>query len=253
MSPLPSAAQGSHSRAAGRVPAARDPASDDAAGHLIAADAEELLVSLGFLLVPGPPADRGPAYLLVAVRPRPTLSHFDPERIVLWQRESSGACRTTLEWPLVCPSPEYAWGTIDIIDRLGAMNRFASFGGSVSVSRDHDVSAVLFRSDAPILSAGGHSGPADPLGIDATAFFAILRAAAGADSHIGALINGCSSVALYSAFVERMLGVVAARLNGPGGARLSSLLHQERGRLQRDATTDQREGENLATLIWPVR
>ncbi len=49
-------------------------------------DCESLLADVGFLLVPGAPTPGGNAYLLVALRPKPTRAHFDPERIELWMR-----------------------------------------------------------------------------------------------------------------------------------------------------------------------
>src|SRR3954453_18929160 len=68
--------------------------------------ATELLASLGFLLVPGPPTDRGPAYLLVGVRRQPTLRHFDPQRIELW---AEGPAHVTLEWPVDQLTCRYSW------------------------------------------------------------------------------------------------------------------------------------------------
>ena len=40
-----------------------------------------LLANLGFLAGSDLPARPGPAYLLVALRPAPTLHHYDPERV----------------------------------------------------------------------------------------------------------------------------------------------------------------------------
>jgi hypothetical protein len=253
MARLPFAAQGSRSRAADEEEAARDHAPPGSVAHLDSADAEQLLDSVGFLLVPGAPLDRSPAYLLVAVRPQPTLSHFDPERVVLWASGTKGPAQTVLEWPLVPPEPHYAWGTIEVIDRLGAVNRFASFGGDVSVAKDGDLGAVLFRSDAPIFAAGGHSGAADPLGADAAAFFGVLRATAGNEPRVGDLIHGCSPIALYAAFLERRIAVCeGAQIEGLGTPRLASLLRQERCRLQRENVADQLQGERLAALIRQI-
>src|SRR6476620_3392276 len=132
---LPSAARGSGSQAAGQSLVARDPSRPEGGAHLGGTDAQELLQSIGFLLVPGPPFDRGPAYLLVAVRTRPTLEHFDPERLVLWTSGTMAPEQIVLEWPLAQAAPSYEWGRIDVIDRFGAMNRFASFGGALNVAR----------------------------------------------------------------------------------------------------------------------
>ena len=252
MSGLPSNTRSSLPPLAGEEETS-DHASNLDAQYLDAADAQELLESVGFLLVPGPPLDRGPAYLLVAVRPQPTLSHFDPERVVLWDTGAKQSVQTVLEWPLTTPDPRYTWGGIDIIDRIGAINRFASFGGIVSIAKDRDVGAVLFRSDAPILSVGGHSGPADPLGVDVTAFFGILRAAAGNEPRTRAMVEDCSPIALYAAFLARRIGISeAAQIDGRGVSRLTSLMRQERCRLQREAPAEQQKGERLAALIKPI-
>ena len=252
MARAPSAAMSRTAQAAVQEAAARQPV-PLTSPQLDSADAEELLVSLGFLLVPGPPLDRGPAYLLVAVRPTPTLSHFDPERIAMWVNSPKGASQIVLEWPLQPPDPQYVWGTIDIIDRLGEINKFASFGGVVSVARDRDLHAVLFRSNAPILSAGGHSGPADPLGADVAAFFGVLRAAAGSDRHLGDVIWGSSPVVLYAAFLARSLAVHrAARVGNPANSRYEALLRKELCRLEREAGPELLSGEQLATVTTPL-
>lgn len=247
---LPSAVPGNRSQAAGNKPAACPHRGGLEASSVSASDAGQLLTSVGFLLVPGPPFDRGPAYLMVALRTSPTLSHFDPERIELWTPERRNASQVVLEWPLRTSSARYSWGTIAVIDRLGAVNRFASFGGLLSTVRDRDIDAALFRSDAPILAAGGHSGPADPLGTSAAAFFGILRASAGNDQGLGEMIHAASPNTLYAAFLARSLAVHEAR-HGQDTmrSRLLSLLRQERCRLGRDAIDDQRRGESLAALI----
>jgi hypothetical protein len=209
-----------------------------------------LLVSLGFLLVPGPPLDRPPAYLLVALRPRPTLAHFDPERVTFWSRMEGGTDSTSLEWPLSRLAASYSWGAIEVVDRVGASNRFASFGGSVNVALDHDVHAVLFRSDAPILCAGGHSGPADPLADEIVAFFGILRAAAGNSPHLLAQIQACSPLALYGAFLARSIDARCnARLMSRMDVSLASLLRQEERRLDCQAPLDLQQGRLLDGLL----
>ena len=42
------------------------------------------LADLGFLAGPDLPDRPGPGYLLVALRARPTLRHYDPERVEFW-------------------------------------------------------------------------------------------------------------------------------------------------------------------------
>jgi hypothetical protein len=211
--------------------------------------AQALLVDLGFLLVPGPPLDRGAAYLMVALRPHPTKAHFDPERIEYWTLDEGRAQPTELTWPMSVAGPRYSWGAIRIIDRIAATNTFASFGGNVTVSRDLDVQAVLFRSEAPILSLGGHSGPADPLGANVGGFFAVLRAAAGHEP-VKHLADSLSPAALYSAFVARTLETFrnpeAAATVSP---HLVSVFRSEQCRLRTELAADEAAGRDLAAKL----
>jgi hypothetical protein len=236
-------------RAAGPAPAARPPyAQSIQSGH-----AQTLLTDLGFLLVPGPPLDRGAAYLLVALRPRPSETHFDPERIEYWATDQGRADLTRLEWPMSPCHTEYAWGVIRIVDRIAAANGFVSFGGTLTVSRDRDLHAALFRSHAPILALGGHSGPADPLAANIAGFFARLLAAAIPGTRLAREAAATSPVALYAAFVWGALGsyhgVTAADIVSP---RLLSLLRSERRRLQAESSADEYVGRMLAAELSAV-
>jgi hypothetical protein len=212
--------------------------------------AHRLLSDLCFLLVPGAPFDRGPSYLLVALRPRPTRSHFDPERIEFWQLEAGRAEAVELEWPMHGLDRRFGWGPIRIVDRVAAANQFVSFGGRLTVSRDGQVHAALFRSDAPILAAAGHSGPADPLAANISAYFARLRAAAGADPVFGAACDAADPLTLYAAFLAhaRTLYIrpTAAEAVSP---RLLSILRSEACRLQREVPSNVLVGDELAARL----
>jgi hypothetical protein len=236
-----------HVRAAGTPSAARRDGSIDS-GH-----AHVLLANLGFLFVPGPPLDHGAAYLLVAFRKRPTLEHFDPEVIEYWARDANNGIARPAELRWASPPFEarFAWGTIKVIDRIGASNTFVTFGGDVAVSRDQDVHAALFNSEAPILSLGGHSGPADPLGAIVAGFLASLRGAAGYDSPVRALADDLSPTCLYAAFVCAALD----NYQHPSAAdyvsaHLVSVLRSERHRLDQSHAQMLREGQQLADLIY---
>ena len=209
-----------------------------------------LLANLGFLLVPGPPLDHGAAYLLVAIRPKPTLDHFDPECIEYWAVADGRTEPAEVVWPMPATDGQFSWGPIRITDRVGAANTFVSFGGSLSVSRDAGVHAALFRSDAPILSLGGHSGPRDPLSIQVASFMARLRAAAGYDSPVRELAESLEPVALYAAFVAHAIEVY----RNPNAAEnvsphLVSLLRSERHRLEADSLAVLQAGNKLADLV----
>jgi len=234
-----------HERAAGLEPAAQPGVQtlDTSIAHV-------LLANLGFLLVPGPPLDHGVAYLLVAVRAKPTLAHFDPERIDYWALDDGHAAAAEITWPMPKIDSRFSWGTITIADRLGAQNRFVSFGGRLAVSRDRGVHAALFRSDAPILSLGGHSGPADALASQVAGYMARLRGAGGYDSPVNALAENLSPVALYAGFVLRAVEIYghqdAAETVSP---HLISLLRSECHRLESDRPAEVFAGQELAELL----
>ena len=151
-------------------------------GGLEVADAKHLLASLGFLLVPGPPQARGPAYLLIALRhTQPTLSHFDPERIALWTSTAPGRPRSISngrsDSTQAAIHGEPSKSSIGWAQRTGLLRSAARSQSLVVVTCTPSCCAA----DAPILSAGGHSDPADPVGTSVGAFFGVLRASAGDD------------------------------------------------------------------------
>lgn len=191
------------------------PATHRRAG-LAVADAPELLSDVGYLLVHGSPFEHGPAYLLVAIRPRPTRAHFDPERIEYWSRESGLAEKATLELPVSSPCAGYSWGVIKVIDRVAAVNRFVSFGGSLNVVRDGGLHAALFRSDAPILALSGRGEAGDPLATSVVGFFARLSAACGADAALARAVSGMEPMAVYAAYLARALELYGGHLAAQG-------------------------------------
>lgn len=165
----------------------------------------ELLSQLGFLHVPGSPLVAGHAYLFVAIRRRPTLRHFDPQRAEFWLTQQQRGKRQSIDWWTRDTEMDYAWGGIRIADRLGVSNDYVSFGGQLSVERVNDVKVAVFRSAAPILAAGGHSQDCDPLAHVVAGFLARLRAVAGRGLKQEAVLASLSPVALYSAFVADCL------------------------------------------------
>jgi hypothetical protein len=224
---------------------------EDGAASVDSVSAHVLLANLGFLLVPGPPLDHGAAYLLVAVRPRPTFLHFDPERIDYWAVDRGLSVPARMVWPLPKLNSEFSWGVISVADRLGALNQFVSFGGNLAISRDHDLHAALFRSEAPILSMAGRSGPADPLTNHVCGFLARLRAASGYDSPVKKLAEASSPAARYSAFVasaiDRYRHPDAEESTSP---HLIALLRAELHRLESDSGGDFEQGLELAELLF---
>jgi hypothetical protein len=238
------AAPGAAERAAGGEPAARA-----ASAGLDTQDAHELLSDLGFLLVHGRPLEQGASYLLVAIRPKPTLVHFDPERIEYWAAADAQAEELEIVWPVRSASRQYTAGSIRVVDRVGASNSFISFGGELSLSRDGDVGAALFRSSAPILALHGRSGPADPMAANMYAFVAVLRGAQDNDRDLARAIYSATPRTLYGAFIERTLRVYRAAPPRIAEARLASLLRMERNQLEAEAPTEMSAGRELAARL----
>lgn len=210
-----------------RRPAGDGPAARRQPG-LAASDAPELLSDVGYLLVHGSPFEHGPAYLLVALRPRPTRAHFDPERIEYWSCDSGLAEKATLELPMGPSGARYSWGVIKVIDRVGAVNRFVSFGGALNVVHDGGLHAALFRSDAPILALSGRGEAGDPLASSVVGFFARLSAACGADPGLARAVSGMDPMAVYAAFLARALELYGGHLAAQGlSPRVLALMRSE--------------------------
>jgi hypothetical protein len=212
--------------------------------------APELLSDIGYLLVHGSPFERGPAYLLVAIRPRPTRTHFDPERIEYWSAGSGPAQQTELGWPIVVPPPAYSWGTIKVIDRVAAVNRFVSFGGSLSVVHDGALGAALFRSDAPILAVSGRGEAGDPLAASVLGFFARLAAACGADCALARDVSAMDPLVIYGAYLVRALALYSGQHTAPTAPpRLQTVLRSELSRLGHDWGSSAAAGDALVRRL----
>jgi hypothetical protein len=191
-------------------------------------DAPDLLDDIGYLLVHGSPFERRAAYLLIAIRPRPTRAHFDPDRIEYWSAGRQAAEQASLEWPMSVPPANYSWGTIKVIDRVAAINQFVSFGGSLSVTHDGTLSAALFRSDAPILALGGRGDAGDPLAASVAGFFARLRAACGRDAAFAREVSAMEPLGIYAGYLVRTLELYAGHLARPTlSARMHAVLRSE--------------------------
>ena len=83
----------------------------------------------GFLAHSDLPDGPGPAFLLVALRPAPTLQHYDPEAVDYWVTEDGRGSRRTLTHDVSLPrSEDFSWGMIRLVDRLGVSNEYLTFG-----------------------------------------------------------------------------------------------------------------------------
>jgi hypothetical protein len=157
----------------------------------------------GFLAHPDLPDGPGPAFLLVALRAAPTDDHFDPESVDYWVTQEGRGERRTLTYDSPMPLSEpYAWGTIRLADRFGAVNDYLSFGGRLDAALVDDVVLAAFTSAVPILRRGGHSQAWDA-GADAIgAFFGRLRIAVDLAPEFEAALDEAGPMARYAAFVR---------------------------------------------------
>lgn len=221
--------------------AVEDPALDP----LVGAD---LLADLGFLHVPGPPVDVPPAYLFVALRPRPTMRHFDPERIDYWSLANGRGVRASIDRSVRAGNDQpFEWGGIDVVDRKGVTNQFVAFGGLLRTKRVGDVLVAVFSSAAPIAARGGHSQGWDPLAGEMVAFVARLRAMAGTSRDFECELGCADPLSAYSAFIADSLARHVS-LHGEvvGDAQTMELLRRERGRLRSTEKEKWAAGQILA-------
>jgi hypothetical protein len=228
-------------------------ARDDAGGATVR-EAAAALRSWGFLARPDFPDRPGPSQLLVAIRARPTLAHYDPERIEYWLtvegrgRPASLGIASRTPW-----TREYAWGTIRLADRLGVTNEYLSFGGSLAVDRIDDALVAVFTSPAPILRRGGHSQGWDAGAAELGAWFARLLIAVDYAPGFEAVLAGASPLARFAGFVTE----VAERFRGSATLRATNeplwhLVSAEERHLRRAQPDVLDAGRELVYLARPA-
>jgi len=165
--------------------------------------AAALLADWGFLARPDLPDRAGPAYLLVALRDRPTLRHYDPEAIHYWTAvDGRGESRRIDRYTRLPLAGAFSWGRISLVDRLGVTNEYLAFGGQVRGDDVDGASIVVFESSAPILRRGGHSQGWDRGGEEVGAFFGRFLLAVDIVAGFEALAADASPDTIYAAFVK---------------------------------------------------
>jgi hypothetical protein len=157
----------------------------------------------GFLAYPDLPDGPGPAFLLVAIRPAPTLQHYDPEAVDYWVTEDGRGSRRTLTHDTSMPrSEEFSWGLIRLVDRLGVSNEYLTFGGHLDAALIDDLVVAAFASPAPLLRRGGHSQGWDE-GADAIGgFFARMMVAVDFRPGFEQSFAAAEPLTRYAAFVR---------------------------------------------------
>jgi len=165
------------------------------------------LANLGFELVePDRVAGNDASHLLVALRPSPTLQHFDPEGIDCWTCEAGRGKSAKLDRESHYPiSSDYSWGLISLTDRLGVANQFLSFGGALRAQMTPEATVLVeFSSHAPILRGSGHSQSIDPVAAEVGAFFARIKVPIDFVPGAEALVSKASPLTLYCAFIQHV-------------------------------------------------
>lgn len=211
-----------------------------------------LLAELGFSLVNGDdPTEPGGANLLVALRPRPTLAHFDPELARFWRFDGRRGAQVELTRTSRVPAAAFSWGRIEIVDRLAVENQFIGFGGELRVADTADGTRLLqFHSPTPIFRWAGHSQGVDPMTDEVGAFFGRLMAPIDFQEGAETLVGQAGPAALYAAFVQDAWRRFAATAHQrEAEPELAAWARREGHRLERDAPAADAAGRALRTAL----
>lgn len=211
------------------------------------------LEDLGFLLLDPdrPGAVPGPR-LVVALRDRPTLAHFDPEYVSYWVLHEGRGTRVSFDRDSPVPFEEpFSWGHLHVVDRIPVHNRFLSFGGTFRAAAvDPRLTVLEFSSPAPMARWAGHSQGTDSFGTAMGAFFARLRLPVDYQPDAERRIGEASPTALYAAFLHQMSTLLHRGHDALAAARprLTPFVDHERARIRRD--DPEAWGQGVALLEW---
>ncbi len=162
------------------------------------------MAHLGFLLETPSPERPGEARLLVAFRDHPTLEHFDPEVVTYW-RTGEDRRGHLADLTLETRTPlraEFSWGRIEVVDRLGIENVFATLGGELLMDQVRvGLAIAVFTSPGPILRLGGHSQDVDRVALELGAFFGRIMVPIDFEPGVEQAISAATPLERYAAFV----------------------------------------------------
>ena len=190
----------------------------------------------GFLAYPDLPDGPGPAFLLVALRPQPTMRHYDPEAVEYWVMDGGrGERRTLSSWAHMPRSEEFSWGMIRLVDRLGISNEYLTFGGHLDAALIDHVVVAAFASPVPLLRRGGHSQVWD-VGADAIGgFFGRMMVAVDFKPGFETLFGDATPLMRYAAFVRDAHQRLRSQRSAAPDDDFRRLLEHEATRLQATA------------------
>lgn len=215
--------------------------------HLDPASVAPALADLGFIASSDPPDRPGPAYLLVAIREKPTLLHYDPESIDYWVSESGrGTARTLTRETRLPIETDFSWGLIRIVDRLLVTNAYLAFGGRLSAAVVDGAVVSVFTSPAPLLRRGGHSQGWDQGADSVGAFFSRFLLAVDYAPGFEARVARADPLTRYAAYlVDGLTRYRASPLLRAEQPELWALLQAEERRLRASHASEWTAGEAL--------
>ena len=185
------------------TPGAEEPRETRPAIGLRATEVAGQVDRWGFVAYPDLPDGPGPAFLLVALRPAPTLQHYDPEAVDYWVAVDGRGSRRTLTQDTPMPrSEDFSWGLIRLVDRLGVSNEYLTFGGHLDAALIDEVVVAAFASPAPLLRRGGHSQGWDDGADSIGAFFARMMVAVDFRPGFEGSFAAAEPLTRYAAFVR---------------------------------------------------
>jgi hypothetical protein len=212
-------------------------------------DAAHRLADLGFWLDSHYPVPAGPSRLMVAIRDKPTLRHYDPERIRYWTtgEENRGHAVDITRRTKLPVEGRFSWGKVELFDRLGIQNDYVSLGGTVVADEGGpDTTLVVFTSLGPILSLGGHSQFEDPIATDLGAFFGRIMVPIDFEPGVEEALSRAKPLDRYAAFVcYETLRFRHHPILAREHPRHATILAEESRRLQRDEPFAWAAGERL--------
>jgi hypothetical protein len=217
------------------------------------ASAARLLADWGFLTEPDLPDRPGPAYLLVAIRDRPTLRHYDPELVEYWVAEGGKGRREVIERTTRMPIDRpFSWGLIRIVDRLDVSNEYISFGGHLSADEVDGMTVAVFTSPVPLLRRGGHSQGWDHGASSLAAFYGRMILAVDFTPGFEARAATADPVTRYAAFIADLLPRYRKSPTlREQHAELWVIVQSEAHRLERDHPAEWTAGVAMAESLNP--
>lgn len=221
------------------------------AGALTPAEAASVMGDLGFLVVPGAPGRDSTAYLLVAIRQRPTLAHYDPESVLYWTHQGLHDGPAVFDRSVALPlDTTFSWGALRVADRLGVANEYLTFGGRLTTATVDDQRIGVFATPGPMICRGGHSQGWDPGAAHLAAYFGRLRARLGRDPQLDAHVTDMAPLARYAAYLAGAINgfAEAPALSADRHVELRHL-RTEAERLHHDHPTDWVAGSRLLAAL----